>query len=188
MNRERILAGFRAEVVPERLPRGNADRLGYVYFVTDGNAVKIGFSEIPSQRIADLQSSCPAKLERLALIKGSIRDEQALHRKFHALRLHGEWFTLTPELRSQIAMLQEQEDNRTEFDAYLGWYAQRRGTLPHPIMERQAFFCSRDVELLRMNKGVPVVRRIVGESLAHLGAMVAAERQGRFHDTAWRAR
>jgi hypothetical protein len=179
VNREGIAEYFRAIVVPRRPMRGN-DRDGHIYFITDGSAVKIGFSEIPRSRIADIQACSPSPLTLIAMIKGRMSDEQKLHVRFHAHRLHGEWFKLTPELRSQIAMIQEEEDNRTEFDAYLGWYEERRGTFAHPLIERQAFHCSRDVEMLRMNKGVALVRKIVGDSLERLGMMISAERDGTF--------
>jgi hypothetical protein len=69
------------------------------YFISDGDAVKIGYSTDPGKRLRALQTAHP---KRLTLLGVCSFKESELHEKFHGLRLHGEWFKLTPELEQFI--------------------------------------------------------------------------------------
>jgi hypothetical protein len=69
------------------------------YFISDGEAVKIGYSTDPESRLRYLQTGHPKKLVLLGVC--SI-PEPVLHEKFESLRLQGEWFRLTPELEGYI--------------------------------------------------------------------------------------
>jgi hypothetical protein len=65
-----------------------------VYFIRNQkDHVKIGHSKDPRKRLADLQSACSDRL-RLGLIVASWGrlEEQALHKRFGAFRIRGEWF------------------------------------------------------------------------------------------------
>lgn len=73
-----------------------------VYFIRGGGLVKIGYSECPTSRMADLQAGSPIKLELLGTIRGQRGTEEALHKKFSHLRKHGEWFRLTKEIQAFI--------------------------------------------------------------------------------------
>lgn len=84
----------------ERRERGN------VYFITDGVAVKIGFSTFVPSRLDGLQGAHHAELRVIAQFIGSPSDEQALHQKFRHLRLRGEWFQPNPEIDAFIAELE----------------------------------------------------------------------------------
>lgn len=75
---------------------------GFVYFVSDGEAVKIGFSEKPARRLAGIQSHHPKPLTLLGTVSASVFDEQDLHQKFSDIRIRGEWFRATPELLAFI--------------------------------------------------------------------------------------
>ena len=60
-----------------------------IYFIRSGNCVKIGVSEQPWQRLADLQTAHHERLEMLAIMPGSYEEERQLHRRFseyHQLR------------------------------------------------------------------------------------------------------
>lgn len=85
-----------------------------IYFVAcpPANAVKIGhtrklhYGTIDSNaysRMASMQSACPFALEMLAVCEGDLAREQELHRRFRHLRLRGEWFLLTEEVREFIS-------------------------------------------------------------------------------------
>ncbi len=66
-----------------------------VYFIQDGpgGAIKIGVTAgSPQVRLSALQTGNPRRLELLASIPGSSREEAALHERFAALRIQGEWF------------------------------------------------------------------------------------------------
>ena len=68
-----------------------------VYFIRSGDddAVKIGWSKDPFERINYLQPGNPNELRLILTIPGPIRTEQELHRFLHKSRLRGEWFRLS---------------------------------------------------------------------------------------------
>jgi len=82
-------------------PRAN----GCVYFIRCGEYVKIGYSINPLQRLTDLQTGMPYRLEILASEWGTPEDEKFYHAKFKHLRHVGEWFHRTDELSAFIATL-----------------------------------------------------------------------------------
>ena len=81
-----------------------------IYFVSDGEYVKIGFTEDEdiSKRIRALQTGNARKLELVAVIPGDTSAETALHRVLSELRVSGEWFKLSGE-----PMTVEQKDDET---------------------------------------------------------------------------
>lgn len=65
----------------------------YVIGVEGSVLVKIGHARNPQRRLAGLQTGQPALL---TLLWSQVGDyEKALHRKFAAYRVRGEWFDLT---------------------------------------------------------------------------------------------
>lgn len=74
-----------------------------IYFVTDGSAIKIGYSATPDTRIRDLQIAHHTELKVLGCIEGEPRDEKRLHKQFAHLKVRGEWFRSDPELLDFIA-------------------------------------------------------------------------------------
>lgn len=76
----------------ERVEAGR--REGWIYFIQAGSqgAIKIGWAKDPAKRIRTLQTSQHQKLKMLGAIPGTLKDEQALHRRFADARLNGEWF------------------------------------------------------------------------------------------------
>jgi hypothetical protein len=81
--------------------------LGFVYFVTDGEAIKIGWSKQIVKRISSLQSSSGRKLEVLATFAGGQYQERMLHHRFEHLRFQGEWFWIDDEIIDFIKFLGE---------------------------------------------------------------------------------
>src|SRR5262245_24163164 len=65
-----------------------------IYFIHNvrSAAVKVGCSDDPKSRLAQLQTGCPDLLELLGCIPGDERTETALHRVFRRYHLRGEWF------------------------------------------------------------------------------------------------
>lgn len=79
-------------------PRAEADQVsaGRIYLIRSGKRghVKIGWtaSSVES-RLAELQCGNPEKLIVCRVIENmSRRDEASMHKRFAALRIHGEWF------------------------------------------------------------------------------------------------
>lgn len=184
-----------AEAVP---PAARAPRVrgGFVYFITDGEAVKIGISVSVSHRLADLQPSHPRPLRVIASFPGSRADERAAHRHFAHLRIHGEWFHLSQEITDFIAELEAGRPllgwKATITDATTGrlrdMVARRalpgmRAKLKAWVLERrQNGWESRELEVAAerallalntalMNKPHPITDRMLAESIAALEAV-----------------
>lgn len=73
-----------------------------VYFVDDGDHIKIGRSSKPISRIGHLQASSGKQLTLLLTMPNGNRERQ-LHRQFAHLRISGEWFEKGPDLMEFIA-------------------------------------------------------------------------------------
>ncbi len=73
-----------------------------VYFIQeqgDGGAIKIGCTAgDPRARLATLQTGNSRRLHLLASIPGGAAEEAALHERFAAYRVSGEWFRVDPYL------------------------------------------------------------------------------------------
>ena len=76
-----------------------------VYFIEaiGTDMVKIGFTgNGVERRLAALQTSCPLPLRLLACVQGTEQYERALHERFAAERVRGEWFHLRGDVRAFI--------------------------------------------------------------------------------------
>ena len=77
-------------------------RLGFhrdLYVIRSGTSVKIGVSDYPERRIADIQKTNPVPIEVLAILEGRGPEEKRLHKRFAKHRIHGEWFKYQGDLR-----------------------------------------------------------------------------------------
>lgn len=74
----------------------------FVYFISDGEAIKIGTSTRPDRRVRALQTSHPRRLRIVGVMRGGAALEQELHRKFRRVRLKGEWFSDCAEINDFI--------------------------------------------------------------------------------------
>lgn len=77
----------------------------FVYFVTDGEFIKIGYSINWPVRIAQIQAYNPRELTVLAVFRGTMAYEWGLHQRFaqHRIRSGNEWFRDCQEIRDFIA-------------------------------------------------------------------------------------
>lgn len=80
---------------------------GFVYFIAPSDCsesfVKIGFTAgCVYARCSSLQTGCPFPLNVLTYAVGTIQDEQALHDRFAAYRVHGEWFAFEGSLQGYV--------------------------------------------------------------------------------------
>jgi Meiotically Up-regulated Gene 113 (MUG113) protein len=78
---------------------------GYTYFIRDGDAIKIGSSMRPKDRIDSIQTGSSRQIETLAIVPIAIVGEFETHQKFAHLRIRGEWFRVDPELLAFIESL-----------------------------------------------------------------------------------
>lgn len=92
-------------------------RIGFVYFaqVADppGQPIKIGWSVNPWYRVHELSTGSPSgDLVIARVIRGTIREERALHERFAHLRIRREWFKADPELCNFVNALPDPLDER----------------------------------------------------------------------------
>lgn len=76
-----------------------------VYFITDGEFVKIGWTNRPARaRLNDFQVGNVRRLRLLGTVYGNKSDEKFLHSRFSGSRVRGEWFEQSPELTREIEL------------------------------------------------------------------------------------
>ncbi len=82
---------------------------GYIYFLLaeSVSAIKIGFTREGrlEGRMADYRVHSPYEYDLLKLIPGTMVEERMIHRRFVKLKIHGEWFAYTDELKKFIDKL-----------------------------------------------------------------------------------
>jgi hypothetical protein len=98
-----------------RVPSAKADMRGkvFVYFIRDGEYIKIGRTTNIKQRMSGLQGHNPRPLELLASVVALSSLEPTLHFKFRHLRIRREWFRAEPDLLAFIAAINSGADIRT---------------------------------------------------------------------------
>lgn len=87
----------------------------HVYFIqcVAGGPIKIGTAQDVDNRLKAIQACCPYPLRVLHVIQGASQAVEAkLHKRFAALRLHGEWFDANSELLTYIHKLTVGQDKR----------------------------------------------------------------------------
>lgn len=82
-----------------------------VYFITDGEFIKIGYtSGSIKKRIQQLQTGCAKKIYEVGYIEGSKEKEEELHKIFGNYRMQGtEWFIAD---RSLVEYINENNLNK----------------------------------------------------------------------------
>jgi len=71
-----------------------------VYFIQDGDNVKIGSARDPRKRLESLQGGNPNQLTLIAVQEGGLRDEMELHKRFDEHRIgRSEWFRFVDSLK-----------------------------------------------------------------------------------------
>lgn len=131
---------------PRRLkpPRRDASGLTYIYFVSDGEFIKIGRAVDVLKRIRSLQSGHPRQLTVLTTMLTSLETERLLHRRFDPLRAKarasGEWFRPEGDLMAFIERLRLGENVHAEliehFRSVPGIFAQARNYPKLPMKSR----------------------------------------------------
>lgn len=96
-----------------------------IYFIRSGRHVKIGYTKHSmKRRLEDLQIGNPVKLEALAMIEGDRRAELDVHDLFNDIRVQGEWFKLTDEVRAFIAASSPRSVEEVDRENRLRWAQQ----------------------------------------------------------------
>ncbi len=76
---------------------------GWVYFMASRGLIKIGFSRSPQERAKQLAYKGFKPIEIVGVMLSRCGLERELHFRFAHLRVQGEWFTPSDELRDFIA-------------------------------------------------------------------------------------
>jgi len=63
-----------------------------IYAIRAGEAIKFGVAKNPAQRLKELQTGCPHKLELVAVMDLPHENERLMHEYLSEHRLVGEWF------------------------------------------------------------------------------------------------
>ena len=87
---------FKALSLVAQIKEKRAVQKGYVYCIYSHEAkcCKIGYSENPLERLKGLQTGFPYELSLGWKVKGTLLTERALHQRFKAHSLRGEWFDI----------------------------------------------------------------------------------------------
>lgn len=96
--RDALATTHRPPAEVEVIPSHHGQNLGFVYVVRFSDRIKIGFSTDWKSRVKSLPVD-----EVLLVMTGSVVLERALHAKFAAHRVVGEWFNDCPEIRHFIS-------------------------------------------------------------------------------------
>lgn len=91
---QRCLADHRHQIAQQN------DYRGYVYFISDGTAVKIGVSRsYATTRICTLQMGNPRQLQMVSAIPANDPEglESSIHRYLDENHIRGEWYSMTEE-------------------------------------------------------------------------------------------
>lgn len=81
-----------------------------VYFIECAGRIKIGFSKSLEDRLRDLSTGAPAKLNLLGTVEGDRALEAKLHRSLRIHRVSGEWFTDCEPVRAAIDAVMRGEE------------------------------------------------------------------------------
>lgn len=84
------------EYVPLMIGESKNPKHGFIYFITDGELVKIGQAVNIDKRMKGIQTGNSREIMQLQIIEVDDMDrvEQSLHYWFEPYRKHGEWFDL----------------------------------------------------------------------------------------------
>lgn len=84
-----------------------------VYFISDGEFVKIGVAREPMGRLKDLQVANARPLTLLFVIDGSFAEETQLHARFADYHKLGDWFRMEGELATFIKAEMQKRDTQS---------------------------------------------------------------------------
>lgn len=89
----------------ERFLEQNPAANEYVYFISDSENIKIGYTTRPAKRVTNLQSTNSKTLKILAVFRAPRAVEGYLHFIFRERHVRGEWFEDAPEIHSFLAVI-----------------------------------------------------------------------------------
>jgi hypothetical protein len=76
---------------------------GWVYFLEDGQAIKVGYTSNLGRRINGLTGNASREIRLIGSVKGDRAVERAIHAELSAHHIKGEWFADNPAVRAVVA-------------------------------------------------------------------------------------
>lgn len=133
---------------------------GYVYLFRCGDLFKIGFSEDPQRRLAQVGGD---EILHVILCADARSTERSLHQRFASLCDHGEYFRLGEEEIAEILGIQsdasikppEAPFDRVEFQASPDWVRELDAAAESLGVSRSAYIrmaCNRQMQADRRNR------------------------------------
>lgn len=86
----------------KHLPSGFPWKKSFVYFITDGEAVKIGTASNVGKRLQALQIGNPRQLICIKQVPGDAEVEKLIHEAYADYRIRGEWYRYESEMKRLI--------------------------------------------------------------------------------------
>lgn len=80
-----------------------------IYFLSDGENIKVGYSENVKKRINSIQVANPKKLSAELVIEGDYFLEQKIHLDLQEYRVNGEWFYISDAVKTYIDKLRDKD-------------------------------------------------------------------------------
>lgn len=109
--------------------------MGYVYFITNGENIKIGYTKNSVQkRLKQLNTGSDRQLYLLGYMKGTMADEKNLHLIFeiYKIRDNGEWFEASEDILNYI----------NQVNLIPNCFVGKNEAWDNRIMVMQSFLCS----------------------------------------------
>lgn len=97
------------------------EQQGYIYFLAGDGLVKIGFTTNLKERVRSISRMSPRKLNLIARLRGTQRNEDELHGMLKKYRQHGEWFRLEGDVVTAWMVAFECEHGQGSFERFLNW-------------------------------------------------------------------
>lgn len=128
-----------------------------VYFIGDGEFVKIGFTSNLERRLKQLQTGHKTLLRVVAIAEGATRaTEKVLHRALWEHRAVGEWFRCEGAvLRVLVAVQAGKRLTSAEDIAYIAGVPARAFNKHIPEKERLCIPPGRKADKVQIRKGIP---------------------------------
>lgn len=97
--------------------------MGFVYFISNGSAIKIGTSAYPGKRAKQLATGSPTPMSVLGAVYAPDPEarERELQKQFAHLHIRAEWFRAEPPLTDFIAALPPWRPAVAPIDPIAGW-------------------------------------------------------------------
>jgi hypothetical protein len=81
----------------------------YIIEAVGLDRIKVGFTSDLVKRLRTIQTSCPAPVLLIAVIRGGRETERDIHRTLRPYRAYGEWFNCDHEIATQFKAMNDDE-------------------------------------------------------------------------------